>query len=121
MISEAFPEKNKRDVKNSPSNLYRDNIKHLLPVQDKKDLKQKIKNIHTKEVQNTLNSYPPNKVLQAIPPYISKEELKLTRNSRSLLSQLSSGYSRKLNSYKHRIDQNINDKCPDCNSTPHDS
>ena len=38
-----------------------------------------------------------------------------------MLSQLRSGYSRKLNSYKHRIDQNINDKCPECNGTPHDS
>ncbi len=42
-------------------------------------------------------------------------------NYRKLLSQLRSGYSRLLNSYLHRIDDNIEDKCPLCNQTPHDT
>ena len=100
---------------------YRGSIQHLLPVINKKDLKTKIKNIHTSEVSNTIHNYPHNKILNAVPPKISKEENSLTRNSRSLLSQLRSGYSRILNSYKHRIDPTTDDNCTRCNGSPHDS
>ena len=75
----------------------------------------------TTEVAKTILSYPPNKVLKADPPKISKEENTLSRNSRSLLSQLRSGYSRILNSYKHRIDPNTANSCGLCSGTPHDS
>jgi len=98
---------------------YRNSVENLLPITDKKDLTKKQKVLHTKAVTDTINSYIPNKVLDQKPPEISKKEDSLTRNSRVLLSQLRSGYSRILNSYKHRINENIEDKCPKCNSTPH--
>ena len=37
------------------------------------------------------------------------------------LSRLRSGYSRKLNSYMSRIDQEIQDRCPSCNFSPHNT
>ena len=98
---------------------YRHTVQDLLPVTDKKDLKKKQKNIHTKHVSNTINNYIPNKVLNQQPPKIDQKEKSLSRNSRSLLSQLRSGYSRKLNSYLHRINDEVEDKCPECNIGPH--
>ncbi len=98
----------------------RQDIQDLLPV-TRDNLKAKQKAIHTREVSRILASYPPNKVLQANPPEVNKMEANLTRSVRSQLSQLRSGYSRLLNSYLHRIDDNIEDKCPLCNQTPHDT
>ena len=98
---------------------YRHTVQDLLPVTDKKDLKKKQKTIHTKHVSNTINNYIPNKVLDQQPPKIDQKEKSLSRNSRSLLSQLRSGYSRKLNSYLHRINDEVEDKCPECNIGPH--
>ena len=98
-------------------------INHLLPVPDKTALKQGIKRVHTQTVQSTLNQYENNKVLNGTPPDISSEEEKLTRKERCLLSQLRSGYSSLLFSYKSRIDTTgtIEDKCPKCGSSPHDT
>jgi hypothetical protein len=98
----------------------RQEIEHLLPV-DKDALKAKMKCIHTSEVQKALAQYPPNKVLQRNPPEVNKEETSLQRITRSRLTQLRSGYSRMLNSYLHRIDDNISDRCPLCNQPPHNT
>ncbi len=98
----------------------RHEIQDLLPV-SRDNLKAKQKIIHTREVSRILANYPPNKVLQANPPEVNKMEANLTRSVRSQLSQLRSGYSRLLNSYLHRIDDNIEDKCPLCKQTPHDT
>ena len=62
-----------------------------------------------------MNSPIPNKVLDQRPPELSQKEESLSRNSRVVLTQLRSGYSRVLNSYLHRIDEEIEDKCPDTN------
>ena len=72
-------------------------------------------------VVKSISNLPPNKVLQRIPPEVNKEESNIPRYPRSLLSQLRSGYSRVLNSYIHRIDPDIEDKCPKCGHTPHDT
>ena len=37
------------------------------------------------------------------------------------LSRLRSGYSRKLNSYMSRIDQEIQDRCQSCDFSPHNT
>ena len=84
-----------------------------------KYLKKKQKILHTKAVTDPINSYIPNKVLNLKPPEISQKEESLSRNSRVVLTQLRSGYSRVLNSYLHRINEEIEDKCPDCNTSPH--
>ena len=100
---------------------YRNSVDDLVPILNKKDLKKKQKILHTKAVTNTMNSYIPNKVLDQRPPEISQKEESLSRNSRVVLTQLRSGYSRVLNSYLHRIDEEIEDKCPDCNTSPHNT
>ena len=99
---------------------YRKDIENLLPV-NKDDLKAKIKVIHTTGVQKALAQYPPNKVLNATPPEVNKEEANLPRFTRSRLSQLRSGYCRTLNSYMSRINSNIDDCCPLCNNSPHNT
>ena len=80
----------------------KDSIRHLLPVSDKSLLKKGMKDVHTESVQSTISQYNNNKVLDNAPPPINTEEQDITRKSRCLLSQLRSGYSRKLNSYSTR-------------------
>ena len=109
--------------KRKPTNLkYREEIQHLPPITDKASLKSNNKRIHTETVQKVIANYPDNKVLNTRPPEVNdKEEISLPRTSRCLLSQLRSGYSRMLNSYKSRIDQTIIDQCPDCGQSPHNT
>mgnify|MGYP007048355338 CR=1 FL=1 len=99
----------------------KDSIRHLLPVSDKSLLKKGMKDVHTESVQSTINQYNNNKVLDNAPPPIDIEEQNLTRKSRCLLSQLRSGYSRKLNSYMSRIDNTVQDICPECGDSPHNT
>ena len=80
-----------------------------------------MKTIHTDTVRKTINSYAANRVTGSKPPDINKEEVKLSRNTRCKLSQLRSGFSSILNDYKHRIDENIDNICPKCHLTPHDT
>lgn len=82
--------------------------------------KKGLKNIHTEVVTKTLTSYR-NKVLDAPPPIINTEEINLSRNARSTLAQLRSGKCRILNNYMNRIEPTIEDKCPLCNMSPHDT
>ena len=83
-----------------------------------KTYKKVIKNLHTSAVQKVIENQIPNKVLNRRPPEINKTESTLSRRARSNLAQLRSGYSRKLNSYLHRLDKNIEDKCPTCSTSP---
>ena len=62
-----------------------------------------------------------NKVLNQLPPDINPEEKSLSRRARSELARLRSGYSRRLNNYLARIDPEIQDICPLCNATPHNT
>ena len=73
--------------------------------------KKKLKFIHTKSVKEIIK---PSKVLNTIPPTINDSEKTLPRKTRTTLAQLRSGYSNFLNSYKHRINPEIEDKCPHC-------
>ena len=77
--------------------------------------KQKLKHIHTKSVKEIITT---NKILNTVPPEINKSEKTLPRKTRTTLAQLRSGYSNYLNSYKHRINPEIEDKCPHCQG-PH--
>ena len=110
----------RRKLKPTIMNL-KEEVSHLLPISDKKNLRQKMNIIHREVVEDTIQKYPDNKVLNESPPEINQEELSLTRKSRSQLSQLRSGYSRILNSYNSRIDGNILNSCPKCHQSPHDS
>ena len=84
-------------------------------------LKDSLKSLHTSAVKNTLESYPPNKVLLSNPPDINKEEQSLSRKARTGLTRLRSGYCRTLNSYMSRIKEEVQDVCPRCDASPHNT
>ena len=75
--------------------------------------KIKVKEIHTKAVRSVISKQK-NKVLNTRPPEINTTERSLPRQTRTTLAQLHSGYSNYRNSYKSRIDPEIQDKCPYC-------
>ena len=77
--------------------------------------------IHTTSVKDTMESYKPNKVLNTTPPMIDQSEQTLTRKARSELARLRSGYSRNLNYYMSRLDPDVQDECPHCKSSPHNT
>ena len=79
-----------------------------------KDTKQNKKLIHTSIVQTYLNTRTNNKILNDIPPKINPEEETLPRKTRRTLSQLRTGKSPILNTYKHKIDPILNQSplCP---------
>ena len=85
--------------------------------------KTTIKSLHTKAIHQTILSYPPNpnRVLGIPPPPINPVVLKLKRTTRSTLSQLRSGFSKKLKSYINILDPANPNECPDCLATPHDT
>ena len=79
--------------------------------------KRRLKHIHTTSVRDMLNNMANSKVLNAPPPPINATERVLPRTTRSTLAQLRSGYSSFLNSYRARIDNSIDDTCPNCPAT----
>ena len=83
--------------------------------------KETLKCLHTESVKNAIDKYDKNRVLDAKPPEINPEEQTLSRRVRVELSRLRSGFSRKLNYYHSRIDQKVQDRCPLCEETPHDT
>jgi hypothetical protein len=83
--------------------------------------KNVLKQIHTKDVAATISSYKMNRVLGTPPPEMNCEELKLGRKARTRLSQLRSGFSNLLNLYKNICDPEIENSCPKCNISPHDT
>ena len=78
-----------------------------------------MKQLHTEHVQNTISTYPHNTVLNAPTPQIHKDEQHLSRNTRTTLAQLRTGYSKTLNSYMNRIDPNTPDTCTNCQQPGH--
>lgn len=99
---------------------FKDDLAHLPAVVDKRSYKQGLKSLHTSAVQKVKNDYTDNRVLNARPPEIHPDELTLTRRARTSLSQLRSGFSRKVNEYMHRLDPETPNTCPSCNQSPHD-
>ena len=87
------------------------------PLNEKKHRKL-LKEIHTNKVSDALLSFENSPVLDERAPKISTDEPKLPRSTRRTLAQLRSGYSKSLNSYRHRIDSSVSEFCPDCNSSP---
>ena len=86
-----------------------------------KDTEQNKKLIHTSIVQTYLNTRTNNKILNDIPPKINPEEKTLPRKTRRTLSQLRTGKSPTLNTYKHKIDPILNKSplCPLCKQHEH--
>jgi hypothetical protein len=75
--------------------------------------------LHTTTVKQCIDQLEENVILGGRPPPISPSEKSLPRPTRCILSQLRSGYSSILNSYRHRIDESIPNSCPSCNAAPH--
>ena len=86
-------------------------------ITDNVTYKEGIKNLHTTAVAREIANQRDNKVLNQPAPRSDKSEANLPRKTRSILAQLRSGYSTKLNSYLNRINpaKYPSDKCPNCN------
>ena len=82
--------------------------------------KRGISRIHTDTVTRVIGDYAPNRVLNRKAPNINSKETELPRNARRVLAQLRSGFCSILKSYQHRIDDRVQDVCPDCGASPHD-
>ncbi|KAI5696669.1 hypothetical protein M8J75_016232 [Diaphorina citri] len=80
-----------RNIKRSMMSL-KPNINCFLPYPtiDKEHLKICNGEIHTKTVEDTIQNFKPNKVLNEAPPPIAKEEKELPRKTRARLAQLRS-------------------------------
>ena len=108
-----------RQMKKTLQSKYGEDIKGLSYPDLPEDVyKSKLKEIHTSSVRKVINLQV-NKVLQTKPPAISLTELDLPRRTRTTLAQLRSGYSNFLNSYKARINPEIQDICPHCQEDSH--
>ena len=85
------------------------------------DRRGSLKRIHTEYVGEVLPTRTANRVLGVQPPRVHPRERQLSREARSLLSQLRSGHCIHLRNYQHRIRDQIPDICPICGVSPHDT
>ena len=102
--------------KNTLYTLFSDKILPFLVNGDipEHNYKQVIKSIHTIYVSESVNAMRPNVVLGTRPPPTNVEEIELPRSARTALSQLRSGYSIRLNSYRNSIGLSQDSLCPEC-------
>ena len=76
--------------------------------------KEVINRIHTNIISDTVDAQSPNRILNARPPLISPNEVYLSRQTRSTLCQLRSGFCSKLADYQYIVGRSDSDNCPDC-------
>ena len=76
--------------------------------------------LHNSFVNTAIDNMKDNRVLNNRPPPIKDEETILSRQQRATLSQLRSGYCKRLNSYKKRLRQNHSTSCQDSGMDPQD-
>ena len=72
----------------------------IIPAASFKDT---INKIHTKVVSETISNYAPNRILNAVPPKVNKQETDLPRQYRTTLAQLRSGYCARLKDFQLRV------------------
>ena len=77
--------------------------------------------IHTSHVSSFVNNRATNPIINQQPPPVSHSISRLPRQTQRVLSQLRSGYSNKLATYRHRVGQAASDLCPDCLEVPQDT
>ena len=80
-----------------------------------------LNSIHTDAVTEVVNNYSMNAILGVHPPSIAAEERRLPRQTRVVLAQLRSGWCSRLNSYWARIDEDVRNACPACDTGPHNT
>ena len=95
-------------------------LNNIVPINDRSDFKRGLKSLHTSTVTSVISNYSNNRILNHQPPEIHRSELTLTRKARCSLSQLRSGFSKKVNEYNHRLNEEIANTCPFCHTSPHD-
>ena len=78
-----------------------------------------IQNIHSATVSAFKRNQGMSRVLSAVPPEVSGEEVRLPRHHRTTLSQLRSGHCIRLRDYQKLIGKSGNDICPECESGVH--
>ena len=98
-------------------------LEHILEGVDRplptKEYRRLLKTVHTETVATTTQSYPPSGVLGTGPPPVNvREEKTLPRRTRRTLSQLRSGYSQHLLSYRARLEPDQGSSCPICHTAP---
>ena len=101
----------------TPRNTSHHTVEHLRGATSKKKLVNQVCITLSERVISKLSK---NKVLDDYPPPINDEETLLKRSQRTTLSQLRSRYCRLLRSYKHRLDDEMEDSCLECGTSPHD-
>ena len=102
-------------------NFFKDKVMPFIvnDVVPEEGYKAALRSLHTDFVSRALENFSPNAVLGVRPPEISEEEVQLPRKARTTLSQLRSGYSIKLNSYKLSIGLRQDGLCPECEVHEH--
>ena len=74
--------------------------------------------IHTSAVQSAIDGRAISQVLGVKPPNVSHSISRLPRQTQRSLSQLRSGHSTSLASYRHKLNNDVSNLCPDCLTTP---
>ena len=112
-----------RVMKKTLKSKFGSEVKELIPPDglDDTSYKSSLKEIHTKDVRAAIRNTKNNPVLNTPAPEVHKSERNLPRKTRSTLAQLRSGYSSHLNSTLSRINNEIQNKCPYCSQTPHNT
>ena len=116
-------EKSQRNIKKTLVSRFGTEISNLIPQTGVNDDNKKtlLKTIHTDSVASVINNRSINPFINERNPTINTDEKKLPRKSRVILAQLRSGYSTHLNSTMSIYDNNIQDLCPDCGHSPHNT
>ena len=124
----APPPARARNIKATLQSRFGADLAALVPASQgamtNEDYRAGLRAIHRRAAQAAVTAYVPP-VWQAgistsAAPRISREESRLrSRQTRSTLAQLRSGYSVSLRSYQSRLDPTIQDACPDCGKPGH--
>ena len=112
----------KRLMKHTLATRFKDDVLPLTTdgITDEPNYKKGLKTIHCNSVLNSIRTNGHNKVLNDQAPNVNITEINLPRRTRTILSQLRSGYSTFLNSYLARIKPaEHTDHCPDCGQAGH--
>jgi hypothetical protein len=87
---------------------------------DAVNVKQMHKAIHTSIATTAINALSPNPLIGHQPPAIDPSEQSLSRQDRTMLSQLRSGHCRLLSSYQNKLNPAIINRCAACGHVPED-
>ena len=99
------------------------NINPFIPANgiDPATYRRGIAALHRTAVDDATRGYRPSVVLGGYPPPpVDPSEVRLPRETRTVLSQLRSGYCRRLNDYWAKIRPGTANVCPSCAGSPHD-